>query len=65
MISVQYVDLSATERFRALERGDVDVLSRITTRTYSRDVEESATGIGYEFSMPNFYDGLAFGGIPP
>jgi len=63
--TVEYTDLSASERFIALANGDVDVLSRLTTVTLSRDVNEDATGQGFHFSQPNFYDGMTFGGIPP
>ena len=62
---VIYSDLPASERFQALASGDVDVLSRLTTLTLSRDVNESTTGEGFSFSQPNFYDGLTFGGTPP
>lgn len=63
--TIEYIDLSASERFIALESGDVDVLSRLTTVTLARDVLEPATNVGFSFSQPNFYDGLLFGGIPP
>jgi general L-amino acid transport system substrate-binding protein len=62
---VEFTDLSATERFEALHNGDVDVLSRITTVTFARDVLEPKTFTGFSFTRPNFYDGLGFGGIPP
>lgn len=63
--TVVYTDLPASERFQALQDGTVDVLSRLTTVTLSRDVKETATNVGFQFSQPNFYDGLTFGGIPP
>jgi hypothetical protein len=63
--TVVYTDLPASERFQALQDGDVDVLSRLTTVTLSRDVLEPNTGVGFSFSQPKFYDGLTFGGIPP
>jgi ABC-type amino acid transport substrate-binding protein len=62
---VKFTDLSASERFRALNEGTVDVLSRITTITMPRDVFEQSAGSGFTFSQPNFYDGVRFGGIPP
>jgi ABC-type amino acid transport substrate-binding protein len=62
---VEFTDLSARERFRALNEGAVDVLSRITTITMPRDVYEQSSGSGFTFSQPNFYDGVRFGGIPP
>jgi hypothetical protein len=48
-----------------LANGDVDVLSRLTTVTASRDILEPTAGVGFSFSQPHFYDGLTFGGIPP
>jgi len=61
---VEYTDLSSSERFVSLGAGDVDVLSRVTTHTFGRDVLESASGVGFSFSRPNFYDGMTFGGVP-
>jgi general L-amino acid transport system substrate-binding protein len=63
--TVEYLDLPASSRFVALADGDVDVLSRLTTATLSRDILEPDAGVGFSFSRPNFYDGLTFGGIPP
>ena len=63
--TVEYTDLSASDRFLTLAEGDVDVLSRLTTVTVERDILEPSTGVGFAFSQPNFYDGLTFGGIPP
>ena len=61
---VEFTDASTTERFQLLLDGDVDVLSRITTATLSRDVQEASTGVGFAFTQPTFYDGMTFGGIP-
>jgi len=63
--TVVYSVLPAEERFIALATGQVDVLSRITTVTLARDVNEPDAGVGFSFSQPDFYDGLSFGGIPP
>jgi general L-amino acid transport system substrate-binding protein len=63
--TVVYLDLPASVRFEELQAGSIDVLSRLTTVTLSRDVNEPSTGVGFQFSQPNFYDGLTFGGIPP
>jgi general L-amino acid transport system substrate-binding protein len=52
---VKYTPLSAKERFTALQSGDVDVLSRNTTWTMSRD-----TALGLNFSVVNYYDGQGF-----
>ncbi|QEN04981.1 amino acid ABC transporter substrate-binding protein [Thiospirochaeta perfilievii] len=47
--------LSAKERFTALQSGEIDVLSRVTTWTASRD-----TGLGLNFAGVNYYDGQGF-----
>ena len=52
---VKYVPLTAKERFTALQSGEIDVLSRNTTWTLSRDAQ-----IGLEFAGVNFYDGQGF-----
>jgi general L-amino acid transport system substrate-binding protein len=52
---VKYTPLSAKERFTALISGEVDVLSRNTTWTLSRDAD-----IGLTFVGVNFYDGQGF-----
>jgi general L-amino acid transport system substrate-binding protein len=44
--------LDSTERFEALKSGEVDILSRNTTWTISRD-----TSVGLEFAPTTFYDG--------
>ena len=51
---VEYRDLNSTERFAALASGEVDLLSRNTTMTLSRD---SAGGNGLSFGPTTFYDG--------
>ncbi|CAB9530944.1 Putative amino-acid ABC transporter-binding protein YhdW [Seminavis robusta] len=43
--------------------GKVDVLSRITTYSFERDVQEPTSMTGFSFSQPVFYDGLSFGGL--
>ena len=63
--NIVFVDLLASNRFEYLARGTVDVLSRFTTHTLERDVDEPTTGMGFSFTVPNYYDGLRFGGIPP
>ncbi|MEC4991736.1 MAG: amino acid ABC transporter substrate-binding protein [Oscillatoria sp. PMC 1068.18] len=50
--AVQFRNLDSTERFEALKGGEVDMLSRNTTWTISRD-----TSIGMEFAPTTFYDG--------
>ena len=50
--AVEFVGLTAAERFNALTTGEVDVLFRNTTWTQSRDSE-----IGGDFGPTTFYDG--------
>ncbi|RDD63891.1 amino acid ABC transporter substrate-binding protein [Ferruginivarius sediminum] len=52
---VEFVPLSAQQRFTALQSGEVDVLSRNTTWTLTRDVS-----LGIHFAGINFYDGQGF-----
>jgi general L-amino acid transport system substrate-binding protein len=52
---VKFTPLSAKERFTALQSGDIDILSRNTTWTMSRD-----TQLGLQFSVVNYYDGQGF-----
>jgi general L-amino acid transport system substrate-binding protein len=52
---VKFVPLSAKDRFTALQSGEVDVLSRNTTWTSSRD-----TSLGLNFVGVNYYDGQGF-----
>jgi general L-amino acid transport system substrate-binding protein len=52
---VRYVPTTAQNRFTALQSGEVDVLSRNTTWTLSRD-----TSLGFDFAGINFYDGQGF-----
>jgi general L-amino acid transport system substrate-binding protein len=51
---VDYRDLNSSERFAALASGEVDLLSRNTTETLSRD---AAGGNGLSFAPTTFYDG--------
>jgi general L-amino acid transport system substrate-binding protein len=51
----KYSPLTAQERFTALQSGEVDVLTRNTTWTMSRD-----TALGMKFAGVNYYDGQAF-----
>ena len=52
---VKFTPLSAKERFEALKSKEIDILSRNTTWTLSRD-----GGIGITFNGVNFYDGQGF-----
>ena len=52
---VTFVPLSAADRFRALQAGEIDVLSRNSTWTMGREVE-----LGLTFPVVTFYDGQGF-----
>lgn len=52
---VKYVPLSAQQRLTALQSGEVDILSRNTTWTATRD-----TANGLNFTGVNYYDGQGF-----
>ncbi|MDP7463476.1 MAG: amino acid ABC transporter substrate-binding protein [SAR324 cluster bacterium] len=52
---VKYTPLSAKERFVALTSGEIDVLSRNTTWTLTRDAK-----LGLTFAGINYYDGQGF-----
>lgn len=52
---VKYTPLTAKERFTALQSGEVDLLSRNTTWTSSRD-----SGMGLLFTGVTYYDGVGF-----
>ena len=52
---VKFVPLNAKERFTALQSGEVDLLSRNTTWTMSRD-----TSLGLIFTGVMYYDGQGF-----
>ena len=50
--AVNFVALTASERFTAVQTGDVDVLMRNTTWTQSRD-----SSVGMDFGPTTYYDG--------
>ena len=52
---VRFTPLTAQQRFTALQSGEVDILSRNTTWTLSRD-----TSLGLNFVGVNYYDGQGF-----
>lgn len=53
---VKFSQLNAKERFTALQSGEVDILSRNTTMTSSRD-----SGMGLKFpGFITYYDGIGF-----
>lgn len=52
---VKFTPLTAKERFTALQSGEIDVLSRNSTWTMSRD-----TSLGLKFAGVMYYDGQGF-----
>jgi len=52
---VKFVPLNAGDRFRALQSGEIDVLSRNSTWTMSREGE-----LGLVFAAATYYDGQGF-----
>ncbi|MBC6980860.1 amino acid ABC transporter substrate-binding protein [Caulobacter sp. 17J80-11] len=53
--AVRFVPLSSKERFTALQSGEVDVLWRNTSWTFSRDASN-----GLDFAGVNYFDGQGF-----
>jgi general L-amino acid transport system substrate-binding protein len=52
---IKYVPLTAQQRFTALQSGEIDILSRNTTNTLTRDAS-----LGLFFVGVNYYDGQGF-----
>ncbi len=52
---VKYQALSTQQRFTALQSGEIDILSRNTTWTLTRD-----TALGLNFAAVTYYDGQGF-----
>ena len=52
---VKFIPLTAQQRFTALQSGEVDILSRNTTWTLTRD-----TALGLNFTAVTYYDGQGF-----
>ncbi len=53
--AVKFTPLSAKERFTALQSGEIDILSRNTTWTMTRDAS-----LGLNFTGVTYYDGQGF-----
>jgi len=53
--AIEFVSLTGKTRFTALASGEIDVLSRNTTWTFTRDVDLKFTFVGV-----NYYDGQGF-----
>jgi len=54
-VEARFKPLTATTRFTALQSGEIDVLTRNTTWSLSRD-----TKLGFDFVGVNYYDGQGF-----
>ena len=54
-MAVEFVPTTGQTRFTALASGEIDVLARNTTWTFSRDVD-----LKFEFIGVNYYDGQGF-----
>ena len=52
---VEFITTTSKSRFPLLASGEVDLLARNTTWTFSRD-----TNLGFEYAGINFYDGQGF-----
>jgi general L-amino acid transport system substrate-binding protein len=52
---IKWVPLNASQRFAALQSGEIDILSRNTTWTLTRDAS-----LGLEFTGVTYYDGQGF-----
>src|SRR6185295_6333089 len=52
---IKWVPLNAAQRFAALQSGEIDILSRNTTWTLTRDVS-----LGLHFTGVTYYDGQGF-----
>jgi general L-amino acid transport system substrate-binding protein len=53
--AVNFVPTTGQTRFTALASGEIDMLSRVTTWTFSRD-----TDLNFDFVGVNYYDGQGF-----
>ncbi|KAL7550129.1 hypothetical protein ACHAWF_013366, partial [Thalassiosira exigua] len=61
---VDLVNVTSTTRFVKLASGQIDLLAYGDTHTMERDFHEKATGVGFQFTDPYFYDGVGFAGLP-
>lgn len=52
---VRFTIIGAQDRFGALQRGELDILSRNTSETFARDA-----GLGVAFPVTTYYDGQGF-----
>ncbi len=52
---VRFTPIPAQDRFSALQKGEIDILSRNTSWSFSRDV-----GLGLDFAATTYFDGQGF-----
>jgi general L-amino acid transport system substrate-binding protein len=52
---VRFTPIGGPDRFGALQRGEIDILSRNTSWSYSRDA-----GLGLDFAATTYFDGQGF-----
>ena len=52
---VRFTAITAQDRFTALQKGHIDILSRNTSWTFARD-----TGLGLDFAAVTYFDGQGF-----
>jgi general L-amino acid transport system substrate-binding protein len=52
---VRFTPISAQDRFSALQKGEIDILSRNTSWSFSRDA-----GLGLDFAATTYFDGQGF-----
>lgn len=52
---VRFVAIGGADRFGALQRGEIDILSRNTSWSFSRDA-----GLGLDFAATTYFDGQGF-----
>jgi general L-amino acid transport system substrate-binding protein len=52
---VRFTPVSGPDRFSALQNGDIDILSRNTSWSFSRDA-----GLGLDFAATTYFDGQGF-----
>jgi general L-amino acid transport system substrate-binding protein len=52
---VKFTAISSEDRFSALQKGEIDILARNTSWSYSRDA-----GLGLDFAAVSYFDGQGF-----
>ncbi|MFI4966806.1 MAG: transporter substrate-binding domain-containing protein, partial [Caulobacterales bacterium] len=52
---VRFIPIGSPDRFSALQKGEIDILSRNTSWSFSRDA-----GLGLDFAATTYFDGQGF-----